>query len=190
MNKLDGSTRPVAETPIKFSNSPRGGYRLESAQFLPRPRDEIFEFFSDAFQLETLTPDFLHFKVLTPPPIQIGHGTLIDYRLRLHGIPLRWRSRISVWEKPFRFVDEQVWGPYRRWNHEHRFEEVEDGTLCRDVVDYSVWGGRPIEALFVRPDVRKIFAFRQAKLRELFAASDNSLFESPNRITQGKEIER
>ncbi len=163
-----------SESPIQFSKSPRGGYRLTAVQLLPCPRDRVFAFFSDAFQLETLTPAFLQFKVLTAPPIRIQAGTLIDYRLRLHGIPLRWRSRISVWEPPFRFVDEQLWGPYRRWYHEHSFEEVDGGTLCRDVVDYSVWGGRPIEALFVRPDVRKIFAFRQTELRELFPGPGNS----------------
>jgi len=161
----------TADRSIQFSQSPRGGYRLTAAQFLPCSRDQVFEFFSDAFQLETLTPAFLQFKVLTAPPIRIQEGTLIDYRLRLHGIPLRWRSRISVWEPPFRFVDEQLRGPYRRWRHEHSFEEGDGGTLCRDIVDYSVWGGRPVEAIFVRPDVRRIFAFRQTKLQELFPVS-------------------
>ena len=137
----------ATERAIQFSKSPRGGYRLTTGQFLPYPRDQVFEFFADAFQLEALTPPFLRFKVLTAPPIRIQAGTLVDYRLRLHGIPLRWRSRISVWEPPIRFVDEQLRGPYRRWYHEHSFEEVDGGTLCRDIVDYSVWGGRPIEAI-------------------------------------------
>ncbi len=154
---------------MQFSRLPRNrGYRLESAQWLPQPRDRVFAFFSDAFQLETLTPAFLNFKVLSPPPIQIQKGITIDYRLRLHGLPLRWQSQIEVWEPPFRFVDVQTRGPYRHWHHEHRFEDVDGGTLCGDVVDYSVWGGRTIEAIFVRRDIRKIFAYRQAKLRELF----------------------
>lgn len=113
---------------IKFGRSPAGhGFRLEAVQFLPRPRAEVFQFFSDAFQLETLTPGWLHFSVLTPAPICISAGTLIDYRLRLHGLPVRWQSRISVWEPPLRFVDEQTRGPYRRWHHEHAFEAVDGG---------------------------------------------------------------
>jgi ligand-binding SRPBCC domain-containing protein len=144
------------------------GFRLETVQILRQPIDRIFEFFADAFQLETLTPRWLRFIVLTPAPIVIRAGTLIDYRLRLHGIPVRWQSRISVWEPPFRFVDEQVRGPYRRWHHEHVFESTEQGTRCRDIVDYEVPGGRLIDNWLVRPDLLKIFAYRQQRLRELF----------------------
>ena len=154
---------------LRFEKSPTGvGFRLEATQFLPYPREQVFGFFSDAFELETLTPAFLHFSVLTLRPILMAAGILIDYRLRLHGIPVRWQSRISRWEPPFRFVDEQVHGPYRCWHHEHRFHEVENGTLCEDVVDYGVPGGTLMNALFVRPDLRRIFAFRQQKLSELF----------------------
>lgn len=161
----------VKNLPPTFSPSPTGnGFRLETKQFLPIARDRLFEFFSDAFQLETLTPPWLNFHVLTPAPIQITTGTLIDYRLRLHGVPIRWQSRISVWEPPLRFVDEQMRGPYRRWYHGHSFEVAEGGTWCLDRVDYSVYGGRLVESLFVRADLKKIFAFRQAKLEELFAS--------------------
>ncbi len=143
------------------------GYRLAASQFLPQSRERLFEFFADAFQLETLTPGWLHFSVLTPAPIQIARGALIDYRLRLHGIPIRWQSVISVWEPPFRFVDEQTRGPYRRWHHEHQFEEVAGGTLCRDIVDYEVYGGPLINTFFVRRDLLKIFRYRQDKLRAI-----------------------
>ena len=154
---------------IQIGRSPLiHGFRLEAAQFLPEQRDRVFAFFSDAFQLEAITPPWLHFSVLTPAPIRLVTGTLIDYQLRLRGLPVRWQSRISVWEPPFRFVDEQVRGPYRHWHHEHIFEDVDGGTLCRDVVDYAVPGGRMIDALIVRPDVRKIFQFRQQKLSERF----------------------
>jgi ligand-binding SRPBCC domain-containing protein len=160
-------------TSIRIGPSPTGqGFRLETDLFLPRSGNQLFEFFSDAFQLETITPKWLHFAILTAPPIQIGPGTLIDYRLRLHGIPIRWRTRISVWEPSRRFVDEQTQGPYRRWHHEHLFETVECGTLCRDVVDYSVFGGRAVHAMFVRRDLLAIFEFRQRKLQELFASHD------------------
>jgi ligand-binding SRPBCC domain-containing protein len=154
---------------MAIAPNPSGrGYRLEASQFLPQPRERVFEFFADAFELETLTPSWLHFSVLTPAPIQIAPGTLIDYRLRLRGIPLRWQSVISAWEPPFRFVDEQTRGPYRRWHHEHQFEATDEGTLCRDIVDYEVYGGALINSLAVRHDLLKIFSFRQDKLRDFF----------------------
>jgi ligand-binding SRPBCC domain-containing protein len=128
----------------------------------------VFGLFSDAFQLESLTPPWLHFSVITPKPIQIAAGALIDYHLRVRGIPIRWQSRISVWEPPFRFVDEQTRGPYRYWHHEHVFEPANGGTLCRDIVDYAVYGGTLINTLFVRRDLLKIFAYRRNKLAEMF----------------------
>jgi ligand-binding SRPBCC domain-containing protein len=155
---------------IQIGPSPSGrGFRLETTLWLPRSREQLFEFFADAFQLQTITPAWLHFVVLTPPPICIGPGTLIDYRLRLHGIPIRWRTRIRIWKPCESFVDEQIRGPYRRWHHEHTFDALIGGTLCRDVVDYSVWGGRAIDALVVRRDLLSIFGFRQRKLQELFS---------------------
>ncbi len=154
---------------IRFSASPTGrGRRLESVQFLPQPLERVFEFFADAHQLEAITPPWLHFSVLTPRPIRMGKDIRIDYRLRLHGFPVRWQSIISVWEPPFRFVDEQVIGPYRHWHHEHRFESAASGLLCRDTVDYEVPGGTLVDAIFVRPDLRKIFRFRRKKLEALF----------------------
>lgn len=143
---------------------------LEAVQFLPAERERVFEFFSDAFQLETLTPPWLRFSVCTPGPIAIEPGTLIDYRLRLRGVPLRWQSRIEVWDPPQRFVDVQTRGPYRRWRHEHVFEEVDGGTLCRDAVDYAAPGGWLIDRLLVRGDVRRIFSYRQRKLEEIFSS--------------------
>jgi ligand-binding SRPBCC domain-containing protein len=154
---------------IQFIPSQTGtGMRLEAVQFLPARRPRVFDFFSDAFQLETLTPPWLHFSVLTPAPIPIAAGTLIDYRLRLHGVPIRWQSRICLWEPPFRFVDEQTRGPYRRWYHEHVFEDVPGGTICRDIVDYAVPGGWLMDRLLVRTDIARIFRFRMLKLKELF----------------------
>jgi len=139
----------------------------EAVQWLPQPRDRVFEFFADACQLEAITPPWLRFAVLTPPPIEMHAGARIEYRLRLHGIPIRWQSVISVWEPPFRFVDEQVRGPYRRWRHEHVFDIAENGTFCRDIVDYEVPGGALVDRLFVRPDLRRIFRFRQETLARL-----------------------
>ena len=137
---------------------------------LPRKRDEIFRFFADAGNLEVLTPPSLRFCVLTPLPIKVHPGTIIDYKLRVHGLPLKWRSEITAWEPPTCFVDEQRRGPYRTWIHEHRFEESGKGTLCTDFVRYSVFGGAVVNWLFVRRDVEQIFAFRSAQLRQLFGA--------------------
>jgi ligand-binding SRPBCC domain-containing protein len=161
----------LSQQDIRIAPSPTGrGYRLETAQFLPRSREVVFDFFADAFQLEAITPPWVRFSVLTSAPIEMAQGTRLDYRLRLHGVPIRWQSVISAWEPPERFVDEQVRGPYRLWHHEHRFESVEGGTLCRDVVDYEVPGGPIVDCLFVRPDLRKIFGFRRGKLAELCSA--------------------
>ena len=158
---------------IEINPAPDGrGSCLTASQWLPQPRDKVFAFFSDATQLETITPPSLSFSVLSPLPIAMQPGTLIDYRLRLRGIPLRWQSRIEVWEPPLRFVDVQVRGPYRRWHHEHIFEEFQGGTVCRDVVDYAVPGGWLVDRLLVRRDLLKIFAFRQQTLARLFAAPE------------------
>jgi ligand-binding SRPBCC domain-containing protein len=89
-------------------------------------------------------------------------------RISLHGIPLRWRTRITVWEPPLRFVDEQIKGPYQRWIHEHRFEKSDEGTLCHDRVRYAIFGEPIVHRLFVEGDVKRIFAFRATKLTERF----------------------
>lgn len=139
-------------------------------QWLPRPLDAIFPFFADARNLGLLTPPWLQFTVLTKGPIEMRAGTLIDYRIRFRGLPLWWRTRILEWNPPTRFRDDQVWGPFRKWVHTHSFETRNGGTLCRDEVDYSVWGGAIPDRLFVRPDVERIFAFRQAALAKRFPA--------------------
>ena len=148
---------------------------LRSEQWVPRPLVEVFEFFSDAFNLERLTPPLLRFNVLTSPPIEMREGLLIDYRLRIRGIPVRWRSEITAWEPPFRFVDEQRRGPYRLWWHEHSFEERDGGTVCRDRVRFAVPGGRLVQKLFVDPDVRKIFAYRGEQLSEIFGGASEAV---------------
>ena len=144
-------------------------HELHRDLWLPRPLDEIFPFFADAGNLELLTPPWMHFHVLTPRPIEMRTGALIDYRLRIHGLPLRWRSEITTWDPPHRFVDAQRRGPYRLWHHTHTFVSRDGGTLCRDTVKYSVPFDFVAHRFFVRPDIESIFNFRQRKLRELFA---------------------
>ncbi|HEY7698854.1 MAG TPA: SRPBCC family protein [Vicinamibacteria bacterium] len=144
---------------------------LEFEVTVPRRAAEVFPFFADARNLERLTPPWLRFEIVTREPIPMHAGAFIDYRLRWHGIPLRWTSRITEWEPPRRFVDEQVRGPYRMWRHEHLFEEVDGGTRVRDRVLYAVFAPDVVERLFVRRDVERIFAYRQERLRELFDGS-------------------
>lgn len=143
-------------------------YRLETELKLPYPRDDIFGFYADAFNLEEITPPWLNFRVLTPGPIDMHVGTLIDYKLRLHGIPIRWRTRITGWEPPYRFVDEQLRGPYHLWRHEHVFEDHDGETRVIDRVDYRVPGGRLIHSLLVKSDLERIFSFRQEALQRVF----------------------
>jgi ligand-binding SRPBCC domain-containing protein len=140
----------------------------DSEQLVPRPLEEVFAFFSDPHNLQRITPPWLDFEVLGLSDRQMREGLLIDYRLRIHGIPIRWRSEITAWDPPRRFVDEQRRGPYRLWIHEHTFEARGDSTLVGDHVQYSVIGGVIVQKLFVARDVRRIFAFRRQKLEELF----------------------
>ena len=137
---------------------------------MPAARDKVFAFFADAANLDAITPPWMHFHVLTPRPIAMCAGTSINYKLRMHGLPIRWQSEINVWEPPHRFVDVQRRGPYRHWRHEHVFEERSGGTLIRDRVDYAVpgWLLQPlVHRWLVAPDLRKIFAHRKARIQEL-----------------------
>lgn len=144
--------------------------RLEREQVVARPIHEVFEFFAQAENLERITPPWLNFEMLTPGPIEMGSGALIDYRLRLHGLPLRWRSRIEVWEEERRFVDQQVRGPYRIWRHLHEFVPLGQSTRVRDRVEYALplgWLGGLVGLPFVRRDLARIFDYRQAAVAQL-----------------------
>ena len=153
-------------------------FQFESKLWLNRPRDGVFKFFSDALNLEEITPPWLRFRVVSKLPI-MTRGAEIEYGLRIHGVPARWRSRITVWDPPCRFVDEQVRGPYRVWIHEHRFVEESDGTRCEDSVRYVPLGGALVNKLFVERDIQKIFAFRSDRLQKIFAeASARSLMRT------------
>ena len=143
---------------------------LEREQLLPRPVDEVFAFFAQARNLERITPAWLRFEVLTPAPIDMRRGTLIRYRLRIHAVPLRWISRIEEWESGRVFVDRQLRGPYRLWDHRHEFVDCDEGTVVRDRVRYALPLGRLgglAHAAFVRRDLERIFDFRQAAVAQL-----------------------
>ena len=144
-------------------------WELRTSLRVPRPRPEVFAFFADAANLEAITPPWLRFHVATPQPIEMRPGALIEYKLRVHGIPVRWTSEITAWEPPARFVDEQRRGPYRLWVHEHTFEDAPGGgTFVRDRVRYRVPFGRLANRLIVERDSRKIFAYRSEALLRLF----------------------
>ena len=143
-------------------------FELHTSIVLPRPLDEVFPFFAAPENLEKLTPPWLHFRILSTLPIEMSAGASIDYRLRLHGVPLKWTTDITAWEPPYRFVDEQRRGPYRLWRHEHRFEESDGSTIASDRVCYALWGGWVMNRLWVRRDLDRIFAYRHEQLRAQF----------------------
>ena len=143
-------------------------HRFSSEIWLARPIEEVFAFFSDAANLDSITPPWVSFRTVTRQPIEMHVGAVIDYRLRVRGFPIRWRSEITAWEPPYHFVDEQIRGPYRRWIHEHKFESRNGGTLVCDDVRYAVPFDWLLHKLIVRPDVERIFAYRAACLRRRF----------------------
>lgn len=145
---------------------------VERRQRVPLAIVQVFAFYGDALNLERITPPWLGFEVTTPRPIEMGVGTLIEYRLKLHRVPVRWRTRIEAWEPPHRFVDAQIRGPYSLWEHTHTFEEDGPGaTIIRDRVRYSIpFGplGELADRLLVRRDLKRIFDYRrEAVEREL-----------------------
>ena len=149
-----------------------GGYRfLETTTELPRPIDEVFAFFADAGNLERITPPELRFRILTPTPIDIGEGALIDYRLRLFGIPFGWQTRIVDWQPNEQFLDEQLRGPYRSWRHRHTFAACEGGTRLTDRVEYRL----PLHPLgsvalpLVRRQLDRIFRYRASAIAAMLA---------------------
>jgi hypothetical protein len=145
-------------------------HELHREQVVARPLDEVFEFFSSASNLALLTPSQMRFEMITPEPIEMGPGTLLEYRLRVHGIPLRWISRIEVWEPGHRFVDRQIKGPYKLWLHTHEFEQTPEGTRVSDSVRYELplgllgeLGGMQL----VGRDLARIFDYRRDAVMKL-----------------------
>jgi hypothetical protein len=144
---------------------------LRREQWVPRPPGEVFAFFSRPENLEELTPPLLRFQILTPSPVPMAEGALIDYRIRIFGIPTRWRTLIETYEPGVRFVDVQVKGPYALWRHEHLFEGREGGTLITDRVEYHLpFGplGTMAHALWIQRTLRHIFDYRQEAVAALF----------------------
>ncbi len=142
-----------------------------SETIINRPINEVFDFFSKAENLNRLTPDELEFKILTPLPLQMRKGALIDYQIRLSKIPFKWKTEITVWNPPFSFIDRQVKGPYRIWIHEHSFLDNGNQTKMIDRVEFLSPGGilEPIiNKAFVESRVKEIFSYREKRLKEIF----------------------
>ncbi len=150
-------------------------YVFEKRQRVELPVEEAFAFYGDAANLEPLTPPWLHFKVITPRPLTLQKGTLLEYRLKLHRVPLHWKTLIETWEPPLRFVDIQEKGPYSLWEHTHLFEADGPGaTVIHDRVRYAIpFGplGSLAHRLFVRRDLERIFEFRSAAVAELLLSA-------------------
>jgi len=153
-------------------------HRLERRQRINRPLEEVFAFFAEAANLERLTPPWLRFCLLGDGAVEMGVGVRIDYRLHVHGVPIRWTSRIEEWEAGRMFVDRQLRGPYRLWHHRHTFSADGEGTVVADEVTYALPLGRVgnlAHPLFVRRDLERIFAFRrEAVARELGAIPETT----------------
>ncbi|MHC5209803.1 MAG: SRPBCC family protein [Planctomycetota bacterium] len=150
-------------------------FHFNASQRIGRPLADVFAFFADVRNLEAVTPPWLCFKLSGASDDALHEGAEIEARLRLRGVPMRWRSRITCWCPPHKFVDEQVRGPYRKWHHLHTFDTLPDGaTMVVDYVEYAVPGGslfeRLVERLFVRPDLERIFAWRRRRIAELLGA--------------------
>jgi ligand-binding SRPBCC domain-containing protein len=145
-----------------------GHHTLRREQRLPGTPEQVFAFFAEAGNLEAITPPWLRFAIVTARPIAMGPGTLIEYRLALHRLPISWLTRIETWEPPTRFVDAQLTGPYRLWQHTHEFApDGAGGTVMRDTVRYALpwWPlGEVAHRMFVARDLRRIFDFRAAEV--------------------------
>lgn len=146
-----------------------GEHVLRRTLILPLPRDRVFEFFADAENLERITPPALSFRIVTPRPIEMREGALIEYRLTLVGIPFRWVTEITRWDPPNEFIDTQLSGPYRQWIHRHTFREVDRGTEIVDEVRYRLplWPFGEAALPVVRLQLRAIFNHRQTAVRRL-----------------------
>jgi ligand-binding SRPBCC domain-containing protein len=157
---------------IQHGTLQTGEQFLETETFLSSTIDEVFQFFANAENLERITPPELAFQILTPTPIVMGEGTVIDYRLRLFGVPFRWRTRIIQWQPDNQFIDEQIQGPYSKWTHLHSFAESAEGTRMKDRVEYRL----PLQPAglvalpLVRRQLDRIFRYRANAIQKLLGS--------------------
>jgi ligand-binding SRPBCC domain-containing protein len=146
-------------------------FEINMKQYINKPIEVVFEFFSKPENLEVITPESLSFNILTPIPIRMEKGSLIDYTISLFGISIHWRTLITDYEPPFRFVDQQIKGPYAFWHHTHTFQSVEGGVEIIDSVKYSLpfgWLGILAHSIWVRNNLERIFEHRKAVIQNYF----------------------
>ena len=158
-------------------------HRVVREQLLGGSLDEVFAFFADLRNLERITPRWLGFRILGMQPDCIGEGAVIDYRIRLAGVPVRWRTRIVDWQPGRQFVDIQERGPYALWEHTHSFREVHGGVLMRDQVRYAMpFGplGAIVHAVAVRASLGRIFDHRHQVLAGCFPVDERRPGSAPN----------
>ena len=146
-------------------------YTFKKEQKISKNILEVFDFFSRPENLAAITPPKMKFQILTPSPIEMKEGALIDYTVRILGFPIRWRTLITKYDPPNMFVDQQLKGPYSIWHHTHTFTKISDNeTLIRDIVAYSIpFGliGRIVHSLYIKKDLEKIFLYRKNKISDL-----------------------
>ena len=147
-------------------------YTLKKEQIIPRNILDVFDFFSKPENLSVITPSKMGFKILTPSPIEMKEGALIDYTVKIIGLPIRWTTLITKYDPPNLFIDQQLKGPYSMWHHTHNFKKLNDKeTLIEDIVVYSVpysFIGGLIHSLYIKRDLEKIFSYRSKKIKEIF----------------------
>lgn len=152
-------------------------YNLEFEQFIDLPIEDVFDFFSKPENLSLITPPRLRFDILTPTPLEMKEGQLIDYSLKiLYLIKLHWRTLITDYQKPYKFIDQQIKGPYTLWHHTHTFEEKDGGTLIKDNLKYVIpfgWIGRAIHFIYIKHDINGIFQYRHKILNDIFSEIKN-----------------
>ena len=146
-------------------------YIFESKLVIDKPIYEVFEFFCKAENLQKLTPPTLNFKILSELPIEMKKGSRINYRIKLYGVPVIWKTEITKWDPPFEFEDTQLKGPYKLWKHRHIFKDLGDKTEMTDIVEYNPKGfpfNTILDKLIVKKEIEKIFNYRTEKINQYF----------------------
>ncbi|WP_342827327.1 SRPBCC family protein, partial [Candidatus Lucifugimonas marina] len=170
INRSEGYAISKRQKDIQIVRKDDGAYLLKSETLVSSSLDESFEFFASAENLNLITPPWLRFNVVSKPPIKMFTGAQIQYRLRIHRIPVSWRSEIAIWEPPLRFVDRQISGPFRDWYHLHELSRnPSGGTLITDQVEYKVPLGKIAHSMFVGRDLLRIFRFRNQQVEKILS---------------------
>ncbi|MBL1214612.1 MAG: SRPBCC family protein [Ignavibacteriae bacterium] len=161
-------------------------FNIKSEQIIKLPIEKVFSFFERPENLSLITPKWLKFNILTPEPLVMKSGAIFDYQIKIFGIPNRWKTLITDYDPPYKFVDEQAKGPYKKWIHTHTFEKIEGGTLVTDNVDYDLYGGaaaKIINEIYIKHSVKSIFTYRSKVLNEILTPElSDSLLVSENQV--------